>query len=261
MKGMEFIMTEIYGIDVSKYQGKIDWKMVKAAGKSFVFVRLGWAGWDGKLVTDSMAAENINGAAAAGLHVGVYVYSYCKTAEAAKLAAKETLAAVKGFTRLMYPVTFDIEDTSDSGTPYNKYGRQTNSAIAAAYLDEIEAAGYYAMLYTYKSFAENYLDMAALKKYDLWIAHYAEKNGYAGAYGIWQYAGDSGRCGGVNGACDLNVSNKDYAAIISSAGLNGGTKEQNSQAQTDIMQKENESLRGKISQLEDKLKEIAKIAS
>lgn len=259
-------MPEIYGIDVSKYQGTINWAAVKAAGKEFVFVRLGWAGWDGTISVDNMAETNIKGAAAAGLHVGVYVYAYCKTAEAAKQAAKNTVALIKSYPRLKYPVAFDIEDTSDTGTPYHKYGKQTNSAIAAAYLGEIQAAGYYAMLYTYKSFAENYLDMAALAQYDTWIAHYAEKNGYAGAYGIWQYAGDSGRCSGISGACDLNVSYKDYAALIDGAGLNGGTKPQTAQdvqAATDSTNfaQENEALRGYISKLEAKLKDIATLAA
>lgn len=254
----------IYGIDVSKYQGKIDWKAVKAAGKEFAFVRLGWAGWDGSIKLDEMAVENIKGAVAAGLHAGVYLYSYCKTAESARLAARETLALLKNLPRLMYPVAFDVEDTSETGTPYNRYGKSANSAIVAAFLDEIEKAGYFGMLYTYKSFAENYLDMAALKKYDVWIAHYAAKNGYAGSCGIWQYAGDSGRCVGVNGACDLNISHKDYAGIIKSAGLNGYPKAQDEAAgltEISSLQAENRSLNEQLARLEAKLREIAKLAS
>lgn len=253
----------IYGIDVSKYQGQIDWKAVRAEGKEFAFVRLGWAGWDGGIKLDEKAEENIKGAVAARLHAGVYVYSYCKTAEAARLAAKETISLLKNFPQLMYPIAFDIEDTSETGTPYNRYVKSDNSAIVAAYLDEIEKAGYYGMLYTYKSFAENYLDMSALKKYDLWIAHYAAKNGYAGSCGIWQYAGDSGRCGGVNGACDLNISYKDYAGIIKAAGLNGCAKAQDGGGQTEFssLQAENKSLREQVARLEERLREIAKLAS
>lgn len=254
-------MPEIYGIDVSKYQNAVDWKKVKAAGKDFVFVRLGWAGWDGELNADSMAATHIKGAAAAGLHVGAYVYSYCKTPGAAKLAAGRTIEMLKPFSPIAYPVAFDIEDTSASGTPYQTFGKSLNNSIVSAFLDEIEKSGYYAMLYTYKSFAENYLDMAALKRYDVWIAQYASKCGYAGSYGIWQYAGDSGRCDGVTGACDLNVAYTDYAALIKASGINGYTGAPETSGGTDPLKAENEALRAKVTSLEDKLRQIVTIAS
>lgn len=216
-------MPEFYGIDVSRYQGAINWQKVKAAGKAFAIVKLGWAGWEGSISVDANALTNIQGAIAAGLHVGVYVYSYCKTPAAAKIAAQETLKLIRPH-KLEYPMAFDIEDTSDSGVRYDKMSRAANSEIAAAFLDEIEKAGYYGILYTYKSFAENYLDMASLKKYDVWIAQYAAKCTYAGPYGMWQYIGDDGRCDGITGPCDLNVAYMDYAKIIKSAGLNGFTK-------------------------------------
>lgn len=258
-------MPELFGIDVSKYQSKVDWKKVKAAGKNFAFVRLGWAGWTGRLNIDSMAHNHIEAAKAAGVNVGIYVYSYCNTAEAARTAARETLKEIEIYDTLEYPVVFDIEDTSDSGTPYHKFGKSLCTSISAAFLDEIEQAGYYGMLYTYKSFAENCLDMAALAKYDLWIAQYAGACTYTGKYGIWQYAGDAGRCDGVTGACDLNVSYKDYAAIIKAAGRGGhaqfAQKDYGSGGTSELeaVKSENGRLRDRIAKLEEKLANIEDI--
>lgn len=211
------VITMFEGIDVSAHNGDIDWKRVKAAGKHFVFVRAGWAGWDGAIEKngglDKKFHANMQGASAAGLNVGVYLYSYCKTVQAAKTAAAE-LAKLLAPYSLQYPVAFDIEDTSSAGVRYDLMPKADNAAIAAAFLDDIQKAGYYAMLYTYKSFAESYLDMSKLGKYDFWLAQYAEKPTYKGVFGIWQYTG-SGTCPGVTGACDLNISYRDYSVIIS----------------------------------------------
>lgn len=208
----------IQGIDVSVHQGLIDWSKVKASGKEFVFVRLGWCGYDGKIVDngglDKNYHANMRGAAAAGLSVGVYVYSYANTVLAARVAAQETLELVKPYV-LTYPVAFDIEDQQ-----YTHMTKAENTAITNAFLQRIEQARYYGILYTYKYFAEGNLNMSDLAAYDMWIAQYASSCTYKGDYGIWQYAGEKGTCGGVKTACDLNIAYKDYAGIIAAAGLN-----------------------------------------
>ncbi len=258
------------GIDVSSHNGEIDFAKVKAAGKEFIFIRIGWAGWDGAIEAnggiDKRFHENMKAAIAAGLHVGVYLYSYCKTPDAARIAARETLALVKPYT-LTYPIAFDIEDTSDSGTRYDKMSRAENSEIVGAFLTTIQRAGYFGMLYTYTSFAQNYLDMAALAEWDVWIAQYAKSVTYQGEYGIWQYNGDVpgfiGSCAGVVGACDLNVAHKDYAALISAAGLNVPESQSQDGAELDRLRKEKAAwqqeeinLHARISALETKLREI-----
>ncbi|HHY52429.1 MAG TPA: hypothetical protein GX499_04190, partial [Clostridiales bacterium] len=176
------------------------------------------AGYDGRIDAngglDPLFHSHIKGAMDAGLHVGVYVYSYAKTPAAAVVAAKETLKLVKPY-QLAYPIAFDIEDTM-----YQSMDKATNTEIAKAFLSTVEQAGYYGILYTYKNFAEVHLDMAKLAQFDVWIAQYAAKCTYQGKYGIWQYSG-SGQCSGVSGACDLNLSYKDYAQIIRNAKLNG----------------------------------------
>lgn len=216
-------MPNIYGIDISKHNGTVDWKKVKAAGKDFAFIRLGWAGYDGRIVAngglDPLFESNIKAACAAGLDVGVYIYSYCKTPEAAAVAAREALELINPY-QLAYPIAFDIEDPM-----HYTMGKATNTAIVKEFLSIIEEAKYYGLLYTYKNFADTYLDMSQLSQFDVWIAQYAAKCTYGGKYGIWQYAGDVkgfvGSCPGVTGACDLNIAYKDYAKIIRDAGLNG----------------------------------------
>jgi GH25 family lysozyme M1 (1,4-beta-N-acetylmuramidase) len=165
-------------------------------------------GYDGPIAgnggLDSMFKANAEGAKAAGLHVGAYVYSYCKTAAAARTAAQETVQLAKQV-GLDYPIAFDIEDTIFA----DKAQKALNTEIAKAFLEEIAAAGLVPLLYTYKAFADAYLDMTQISA-DVWIAQYADKCTYSGPYTVWQHSG-SGKCDGVAGACDLDVAYKDYA--------------------------------------------------
>lgn len=204
------------GIDVSKYQGRIDWRRVAAAGYRFAFVRTGWAGYAGGIEEgyDPRFVENAVGAREAGLSVGAYVYSYMNTPAAAHAAAESVMRLVEPY-RLSYPLVLDFEDAKT----YAALGRARSTAIARSFLEDLEAGGYYAMLYTYTNFANNYLDMAALSAYDLWIADYRASVGYRGSYGIWQYT-SSGRVNGITGAVDLDRSYKYYSSIIRGAHLN-----------------------------------------
>lgn len=208
-------MNKIYGIDVSKHNGKIDWNKVKASGKEFAFIRVGWAGYDGRIAAngglDPMYHTNMQGAIRAGLNVGVYVYSYANSPASARNAAQEVLTLIEPY-NLTYPIAFDVEETKD------KCLLNQGSALSItvkAFLDTIKSAGHTPMVYTYTSFALSYLNMQLLEGYDTWIADYREQTGtncpYTGEHTIWQYRGDTGRCDGVIGACDLNIAYKDYA--------------------------------------------------
>ena len=205
------------GIDVSKYQNAIDWPKVAASGVHFAFVRVGWAGYEGGIDEglDPCFARNMAGAAAAGLAVGAYVYSYCKTPAAARRAVREAAVLLAPY-RLTMPLAFDIEDAAT----YKALGRAQSSAVAAAFLEEAKARGYYPLLYTYTSFAQSYLDMSALSAYDLWLADYRGYMGLKGA-SIWQHTSD-GWVDGISGRVDLNIAYKDYPALI---GRQGGQKE------------------------------------
>ena len=123
------------GIDVSYAQNNVDWQKVKASGVDFAIVRVGWCYNNGALKEDVHFKKHISGALAAGLDVGVYLYSYATTAEAARRAAKEVIEAVKPY-KLSYPIAFDIEYESI----YTGGSKQVNTDICKAFLDEIEAA-------------------------------------------------------------------------------------------------------------------------
>ncbi len=201
------------GIDVSYAQTSVDWPKVKAADIDFAMIRVGWCYNSGALKVDKLFQSHMEGALAAGLDVGVYLYSYATTAQAARRAAKEVVEAVKPY-KLSYPIAFDIEYESI----YTGGSKQVNTDICKAFLDEVEAAGYYAMLYCSKDFLDSYLLPDQLTAYDKWIAQYASACTSKHAHGIWQYTG-SGKVDGVAGSVDRDVAYKDYPDII--AKLNG----------------------------------------
>lgn len=206
-------MAEWQGIDVSRYQGAIDWKRVKAAGKQFAFIRLGYCDNDGRIELDPTFKQNMKEAEAAGIAPGVYLYSYANTTEAAQRAAEDTISLIAS-ERVTYPVVLDLEDAL-----YRGLSNEENTAIAKAYLSEIEAQKYYAMLYTNTAFAREHLNMPELSRFDLWISDWRGSVGYPGSYGIWQYT-NKGRVDGIGTDVDLDVSYRDYVRIIQNAGLN-----------------------------------------
>ena len=200
--------TPILGIDVSKYQGNVDWPRVKTAGYAFAFVRLGYANGDGSIVIDPYYERNVTGAAAAGLDVGVYLYSYIDSEDHARIAAARTLELLDGHTLTM-PVVLDYEH----GSKYASYGRDKNTAICNAFLGVIAKAGYLPMYYSYTSFVDSYMNMEELERYEgWWIANYL---GYIGVdnAAVWQHS-SSGQVPGVPGRCDLNRMYCDLPRII-----------------------------------------------
>lgn len=202
-------------IDVSKYQGKIDWGKVKKAGIAGAIIRCGYCNRDGSITEDAYFKANMAGAAAVGMPVGVYVYSYSRDVQNAKIAAKNVLKMVAPY-KLEFPLVWDYENSGIAKT----LGKAKNTAICKAVLDTWEAAGYYAMLYSFKSFVSSYLNMAELAAYDFWLAHYTSKTNYTGPYGMWQYT-SSGNVDGISGRVDLNHCYRDYPALIRGAELNG----------------------------------------
>ena len=190
--------TPIPGIDVSKYQGNVDWTKVKAAGYKYALVRIGYANGDGSIVADPYFKKNVNGAAAAKLAVGVYLYSYIDSEEYARIAAANVLELLAGHTLTM-PVVLDYEHAAK----YAAFGKAKNTAICNAFMAVIAKAGYLPMFYSYTSFVNSYMDMAALDQYEgLWIANYTGKIGVDNA-AVWQHS-SSGSVPGVPGRCDLN---------------------------------------------------------
>ena len=200
--------TPIPGIDVSKYQGQVDWPRVKAAGYAFAFVRLGYANSDGSIVADPYFERNLTGAAAAGLDVGVYLYSYIDSEDHARVAAARALELLAG-RALTMPLVLDYEHAAK----YAAFSRAKNTAICNAFMEVVAKAGYLPMFYSYTSFVNSCMDMAALDRYEgLWIANYTGKIGVDNA-AVWQHS-SSGSVPGVPGRCDLNRMYCDLPRII-----------------------------------------------
>lgn len=203
------------GIDVSYAQGVVDWEKVKNSGIDFAIIRIGFCYNDGTLKEDAQFKNNIENAIKAGMDVGIYLYSYAIDAKAARKAAQAVIEKVKPY-QLTYPIAFDIEYESI----YTAAGKKANNtSICMAFLDEVEKAGYYAMLYCSKDFIDSYLLPENLEKYDKWIAQYSNQCTSKHKFGIWQYT-STARVAGVNGNVDKNYAFKDYPSIIKKMGKN-----------------------------------------
>lgn len=200
------------GIDVSKWQGAIDWEKVKQDGVDFAIIREGY-GKENPNQVDKRFEENYKKAKAAGISVGVYHYSYADSVEDAKLEAEFCLKNIAG-KQLEYPVVFDIEDKEQL-----KLTNQQRTELCKAFCETIEKAGYYAMIYCNLNWWNNYLNCKELGKYDLWLAHWDVAKP-AVSCGIWQKS-ERGIIDGINGNVDLNESFKDYPSIMKQKGLNG----------------------------------------
>ena len=201
------------GIDISYAQTSVDWAKVKAAGVEFAMVRSGY----GRELSqkDSMFESHYAGAKSVGIPVGTYWYSYAKDVDGAKKEAAACLETIKGKS-FEYPVAFDIEDPSQ-----RDLGQKTITDIAVAFLEEIEKAGYYAVLYSSLDWLRNRLDYDRIKRFDIWLAQWREAGAtYENPYGLWQYT-SSGSVDGIAGRVDRDIAYKDYETIIREAGLNG----------------------------------------
>ncbi|MCH4034760.1 MAG: LysM peptidoglycan-binding domain-containing protein [Lachnospiraceae bacterium] len=209
-------MSEFKGIDVSHWQGHIDWAKVKAAGVQFAIIKAG--GSDDGLYTDPRWEENYRGAKENGIAVGAYYFvgPACTSAEAGRADAGRFLAQLTG-KQLEYPVFMDVEATTA-----NEKAGATEAAIA--FCRELETAGYYAGIYssTYSGFRDR-LEDSKLTPFTHWVAQYATKCEYGGAYGLWQYS-SSERVSGINGNVDMDISYQDYPSIIKAGGFNGYAK-------------------------------------
>lgn len=199
------------GIDVSKWNGDIDWSKVKKAGVEFVLISCGTS----QSSIDSFE-KNYKEAKNNGIMVGVYRYSYAKTEESAVKEAQSLLNNIKG-KQLEFPIVIDIEDSS-----LTKLSRQEKTDIVKAFCEEIENAGYYAMYYCNLNWLNSHLYKDQLSKYDLWLAQWNVTEPSVEC-GIWQMY-DNGEIDGISGNVDMNMSFKDYPSIMIEKGINGYIK-------------------------------------
>lgn len=187
------------GIDVSSWQGKIDWQKAKRAGVEFAFIRVGYQpDFGADYVVDKMFSENIAGATEAGLPLGVYFYSCADSVDEAKRQAEWVRTKVQDY-ELALGVAFDWEEWQDFNRANVSF--YTLNRIAQTFLDTLSAAGYAGMLYGSTTYVERFWQ---LNPYTIWLAQYHDHVTYDGEYAIWQLT-DAGEVPGIDTYVDLNV--------------------------------------------------------
>lgn len=192
------------GVDVSRYQGDIDWSKVKASGISFAMLRAGYRGYEsGKINIDEKFMQNMQKALAANLKVGVYFFSQAITEEEAIEEAEFVLNNISGYD-ISFPIVFDLEEISSSDHRTYNLTREQRTNIAMAFCDCIEDAGYTPMVYGNASWLTDYYDLTKIVKYSIWLAQYSECPSFPYDFKMWQYT-NTGYVDGINHIVDINL--------------------------------------------------------
>ncbi|MCD7736353.1 MAG: hypothetical protein LUI07_05240, partial [Lachnospiraceae bacterium] len=197
--------TKIQGIDVSKWQGTIDWAKVKKAGIKFVMIGTGRYK-NGVATPDSKFDTNIEGAIEQGIYVGVYHYATATTVADMRNAADYVLDLVDGY-KISYPIALDMEDDV-----YKSMTNAKRTKLAIAFMEVIEDAGYYPMIYASDNWFQDYMDLTSLAGYDYWVACWSYTP-VTTPLSMWQYS-STGKVSGITTAVDLDYSYRDYSTII-----------------------------------------------
>ena len=192
----------VLGIDVSRHNGSIDWNAVKNSGVEFVIIRCGYRGSSsGALIEDEMFRENIRGAAAAGLKIGVYIFSQAINEAEAVEEASMAVSAVSGYA-LSYPIFIDVEGANGRADGLSKAER---TAVIQSFCQTVANSGYTPGIYSNRTWLAEKIDTSALGSYKIWMAQYAAAPTYSGRYEMWQYS-SQGSIPGISGDVDLNIS-------------------------------------------------------
>lgn len=192
------------GIDVSQWQGNIDWQKVKGAGVQFAMLRAGY----GRNNLDTKFHRNAQGAIAVGIPVGLYWFSYALNVEMARKEAQYAVELAKKY-KITWPIAYDLEYDTVSYAAKNgvTFTKSLATQMAIAFCEEIKRLGYIPMVYTNLDYLNRYFDRSKLP-YDLWYAQYASTASVADKE-IWQYS-SKGSVPGIAGNVDMNHGYKDY---------------------------------------------------
>ena len=191
------------GIDVSEWQGRIDWKKVKEDGIKFAMIRVGFRGTVyGRIVKDKQFENNIKGAIANNINVGVYFFSSAKNDAEALEEAKWVVEQIKNYD-ISYPVVTDIEIFNEQRLKGVSNAQMTNNALV--FCKYIRSKGYTPMIYSYLSALNRIFDTGKFENERVWLAQYNDVATYKGRYYMWQYT-SRGRVAGIKGDVDMNVS-------------------------------------------------------
>lgn len=204
------------GIDVSQWQGVIDWGKVKTAGTQFALIRAGY----GDTLSyprqiDTQFERNYSECKRLGIPVGVYFYCYAMNEAEAKREAECCLALLKG-KQFEFPIFYDVEE-------YDLFKSGKTAEVCRAFVKVLEDAGYWVGIYTYRS-AMKYFPADIKDKKAFAIAEYGSKLNYSGQYGIWQNS-STWYVDGINGRVDHDYCYVDYPKLIKEKGKNGYTSE------------------------------------
>lgn len=196
--------TGVLGIDVSKWQKEIDWDKVKNEGVDFAIIRCGYRGSvTGSLVEDPYFEQNIKGARAAGIKVGVYFFTQAVNEVEAVEEASMVISLVRDY-ELQYPVFIDTEGAGGNGRA-DSLNVEERTAVCEAFCTTVKNAGLEAGVYASRNWYNNKLTAGTLESYAIWLAEYRSVPLYQGYYQMWQYT-SKGKINGINGNVDLNVS-------------------------------------------------------
>ena len=204
------------GIDVSEFQGKIDWEKVKNAGIEFAILRCGY-GMDFSNQDDVEYERNANECERLGIPYGVYLMSYANIVEKARSEAKHVLRLIEG-RKISLGVWYDIEDNGTSGA----INKETLTNIINTFCNTIKNAGYKVGVYASLNWLENKIEKTIKDNYDIWVAQYYSKCEYEGKYIMWQHT-SSGKVNGISTNVDMNILYEDLPVINNNDNNNSKT--------------------------------------
>lgn len=204
--------TSYVGVDISKHTGKVSFDRVKAAGVDYVMIRLGSRGYStGQITLDENFKENMDGAIAAGLDVGVYFYSQAISPEEAVQEVNFVVQNLEPYrTHVKYPVAFNMGFVSNDKSRIEGLSREDKTTVTTSFMEGIRAAGYVPMIYGDKEWLIKEIDMTKLQDYDVWLSQEEEIPDYPYRYNMWQYNTD-GVVNGIDGGADLNICFVNYS--------------------------------------------------
>jgi GH25 family lysozyme M1 (1,4-beta-N-acetylmuramidase) len=196
-------LSEI-AVDVSVFQGEIDWEALAATGVDTVMIRAGLRGYGSGVIKEDEAFEaNMEGALEAGLNVGVYFFSQAVNADEGAEEAQFVLDLVSGY-GISGPVAIDTEYVNDSEARTFDLDITSRTDGVIAFCDTVSAAGYVPMIYASRNWFVQNLDLTRLSGYRMWVAHYVDTPDFPYVYDGWQYT-ETATIAGVTGTIDLNV--------------------------------------------------------
>ena len=199
------------GVDLSKYQSKVDFAAIQKEGVDFCILRVGSRGYEsGAIQEDEKFQEYITGAEAVGMPIGLYFFSQAVTVAEAVEEANFVISKI-GEHKITYPIAYDMEFIANDNSRIETLTKAEKTDIALAFLQRIEEAGYTGMVYGNKEWLLKRVELHRFEDYDVWLSQEDDIPDYPYVYSMWQYT-KQGEVYGIEGYVDLNISFIDYSA-------------------------------------------------